>query len=213
VSAVVKLGLVLGLTVVGALWADRAPALSVRAMSPAEVAENAALVVIARVEHLHTRTEASGAVVEHLRLHVHETWKGRVVETWPLRQWRGHAGTAGTRTVPGLPLLEAGKTYLLFLPAPTERPALPIVVGGEQGVFEAQATPDGWRFTDRAGRAVVGLADGTLLYETPNVSSAPVMRPGAGAVLTTSSPKPALPATTPAQVAQAWRNLVVETGP
>lgn len=212
-STVVKLGLVLGLAVAGTLSADHAVALSVRAMSPAEVARNSALVVIARVEHLRTQTDASGAVVEHLRLHVHETWKGRVVETWPLRQWRGHAGTAGTRTVPGLPLLESGKSYLLFLPAPSERPALPIVVGGEQGVFEAQSTPEGWRFTDHAGRAVVGLRDGTLLYETPAAPSTAVMRPGEGAVFTGPSREPGPPATTPAQVAQAWRTLVVETGP
>ncbi len=212
-STVVKLGLALGFALVGTVWADRAVALSVRAMSPVEVAENAALVVIARVEHLRTQTDASGAVVEHLRLHVHETWKGRVVETWPLRQWRGHAGTAGTRTVAGLPLLESGKTYLLFLPAPSERPALPVVVGGEQGVFEAQSTAQGWRFTDRAGRAVVGLTDTAVVYETPAAPSAAVMRPGEGAVFTGPTREPAPPATTPAQVAQAWRTLVVGTGP
>ena len=134
-----------------------AGAFSVRKMTPREVAEASAIVVVARVELEGVSTTGEGAVVETLRLEVLETWKGAPQRSRSVRQWIGHrTGTGipgamtgpsrsrpsveGTRVqeVAGLPRLRDGQTYLLFLPSQTARPTLPLMVGGVQGAFEAE---------------------------------------------------------------------------
>lgn len=171
-----------------------AGALSVRAMRPEEVARAAEAVVVADVVLDGVEETPEGATVERLVLRVRETWKGEARSTRTLRQWVEHRG----RTVPGLPRLLSGRRYLLFLPPASERPVLPVTVGGAQGVYELVAGPGG---------CVVPRALEAGPSEAAHDSSSPAMRAGVGVTLSTN-PRVSEPSSDPCLRLPALRRLV-----
>ena len=174
--------------------------LSMAPMPPAELARQAADVVIVRVESAEVRSLATGTRVEDLELRVLERLKGDADSV----ERRTQVVAVGTRGagIPGNPLLEVGKTYLVFLWAPGEVPVMPLPVGGEQGVFRAEGQPGAWRFTTFGGTPVVGLTDQGPVLDVPEEGTQ--MEPGPGMRLVR---RPALPRMSPAAWLQAWRAL------
>lgn len=190
--------------------AGPAAALSVRAMTPREVADAAAVVVVAQVVDAAETVSPDGVIADRAVLDVKEVWKGPALERVDLDVYVGRVVPAGRVGVPGLPRLVVGRTYLLFLPAagPAGLPALPAFVGGEQGVFEVTPGSDGPIFRDLAGTRVVGLAEAALVYERRESIPVGRMRAGTGVVLTPSArPTPQAPPD-PDRLASAWRRLV-----
>jgi hypothetical protein len=191
-----------------------ASALSVRAMTPREVADAAAVVVVAQVVDVVETVSPDGVIADRAVLDVKEVWKGPALERLDLDVYLGRITTAGQMGVPGLPRLVAGRTYLLFLPAagPAGVHALPAFVGGAQGVFEVTSDPDGLAFRKLTGTRVVGLTEEDLVYERRETIPVGRMRAGSGVVLTPSArPTPqAMP--DPNRLAAAWRRLVQAGG-
>lgn len=190
-----------------------AAALSVRAMSPREVAEAAGLVVVAEVVDTAESVAPDGVISEHAVLDVKEVWKGPALERLDLEVYLGRVAPAGRLGVPGLPRLVAGRTYLLFLPAagPAGVHALPAFVGGAQGLFEVTPGADGPAFRDLGGRRIVGLTDENLVYERREEVLVGQMRAGAGVTLNARA-RPSPPEMPAAGLAAAWRRLVQAGG-
>jgi hypothetical protein len=203
----VALGLMLAL-------ASPAAALSVRAMTPREVAAAAEVVVVAEVVDTVETVAPDGVIADRAVLAVKEVWKGPALERIDLDVYVGRITTAGQMGVPGLPRLVSGRTYLLFLPGtgPAGVHALPAFVGGAQGLFEVSPGPDGPIFRDLTGTRIVGLTEETLVYERRETRPVGRMRAGSGVVLgddTHGWPR-AVP--DPAGLAAAWRRLVQAGG-
>jgi len=159
------LGLAAALTLVG----HDAGALTYRPQTPTTVAAASARVVIATIEAARLERTPEGAEIDVLTLLVHETWRGPRSGRLAIRQVRTvrDAQTGGRAVIAGNPVLTPGGTYLLFLPAEVELPQVPATVAGENGVYQAVRTPDGWSFRTLEGLKIIDVTPTGLVLDAP----------------------------------------------
>jgi hypothetical protein len=194
--------------------AGPAAALQLRSMTPREVADAAAVVVVAEVVDTVETVLPDGVIAERAVLDVKEVWKGPALERIDLDVYVGRITTAGQKGVLGLPRLVSGRTYLLFLPGtgPAGVHALPAFVGGAQGLFEVSPGPDGPIFRDLHGTRIVGLTEETLVYDRRERRPVGRMRVGSGVVLGDDIHGWPRTVPDPNRLAAAWRRLVQAGG-
>ena len=148
---------------------DSAPALTYTPQTPLTVARDAAYVVIATVAVLEPGYTPDGAEIDWLTLDVHEQWRGRRTQRLRVRQVRTvqDAETGARAMFAGNFALDQGRTYLLFLPAETELPTVPLTVAGEMGAYRALQTATGWAFSTLSGQTVLDVTAERWLLDAP----------------------------------------------
>lgn len=146
-----------------------AAALTYTPQTPLTVARDSAYVVIATVAVLEPGYTPEGAEIDWLTLDVHEQWRGPRAGRLRVRQVRTvQDAETGTRAVfAGNFALEQGRTYLLFLPAETELPTVPLTVAGESGAYRALRTATGWSFSTLSGQTVLDVTAERWLLDAP----------------------------------------------
>lgn len=139
------------------LWCSSAVALSVRPLSPVELAQLSEQVVIVEVARAVPETTPEGVAVERLTLRVLERWKGVGGATLERRQvlTLRDAPTGAVVEVPGLPRVRAGEVWLMFLPPEGPLPTLGLSVAASAGLFRVRPTAGGARFETADGLPVV----------------------------------------------------------
>ncbi len=194
-----------GVALALALSAAAGPALALtyRPQTPVSVAASSERVVVATIETAQRTFTAEGAEIDVLTLSVHETWRGPRTARLRVRQVRTvqDADRGGRAMIAGNPVLEAGATYLLFLPPELELPQVPATVAGENGAYRAVRGAAGWSFRTLDGRAVVDVGPERIVLDAPP-DPRMVYPPG-------QSPLPSRPA---ADLASRWRALVARAG-
>jgi hypothetical protein len=146
-----------------------ASALTYTPQTPLTVARDAAYVVIATVAVLEPAYTPEGAEIDWLTLDVHEQWRGPRAQRLRVRQVRTvqDAETGARAMFAGNFALEQGRTYLLFLPAETELPTVPLTVAGESGAYKALRTATGWSFSTLGGQTVLDVTAERWLLDAP----------------------------------------------
>ena len=146
-----------------------AAALTYTPQTPLTVARDAAYVVIATVAVLEPAYTPEGAEIDWLTLDVHEQWRGPAARRLRVRQVRTvqDRQTGARAMFAGNFALEQGRTYLLFLPAETELPTVPLTVAGEAGAYRALRTDAGWAFSTLGGQTVLDVTGERWLLDAP----------------------------------------------
>ena len=182
------------------LWCSSAVALSVRPLSPVELAQLAEQVVIVEVARAVPETTPEGVAVERLELRVLERWKGDGGQTLERRQvlTLRDAPTGAVVEVPGLPRVRAGEVWLMFLPPEGPLPTLGLSVAAGAGLFRVRPTAGGARFETLEGLPVVRVTAERLWTVTPP--------PPASVEVVVGERAP--PPSPDAQLAHQWRALV-----
>jgi hypothetical protein len=131
------------------LWACcAAAAATLQQLSLDQMAQSATAIVRARV----TGSSASftgSTIYTHYKLQISETWKGA-----PAPEVMLPGGVAGglRQSFPGVPTLQTGAEYVLFL-WKSSSTGITHIVGLSQGIFNVSSTPNS---SAQAGRPVIG---------------------------------------------------------
>jgi len=182
------------------LWGVSALALSVRPLSPVDLAQHSEQVVIAEVVRAVPETTPEGVAVERLELRVLERWRGQGEDTLERRQvlTLRDATTGAMVEVPGLPRVRAGEVWLMFLPPEGPLPNLGLSVAAGAGLFRVRDVAGSLRFETAEGLPVVRV--------TPERISTVSPPPPASAEVVVGERLPVPPPD--AQLAQRWRAIV-----
>ena len=165
----VRGAVVAGLAVAAAVAA--AEATSIRRMEIGEIARRADLVLIGTVEGNRTRLASAPGnrtrIFTDYELGDVSTWKGSVPTSNHVASFVGGSLHGRTLGVEGVPVLEEGKRYLLFL---GEKEPLCPVIGWDQGIFILVDGPDGRILVRRKdGSPVSSAAGGTISSSGPSM--------------------------------------------
>ncbi|HWE48493.1 MAG TPA: hypothetical protein VG273_01815 [Bryobacteraceae bacterium] len=127
-----------------------APAATLRQLSLPQVAASATAVVHARVTGSYA-SFSGPTIYTHYKLQISETWKGSPVTEVMLP---GGVAKGLRQSFPGVPALQTGSDYVLFLWTSTLT-GITHVVGLNQGIFDVTLQSDG---TPQASRPRIGEA-------------------------------------------------------
>jgi hypothetical protein len=155
----------------GALAVFAADATTVRRMSLGEIARRSSLVVVGTVEGTSTRlaTAPGGRtrIFTDVDLVDLSVWKGSVPTENLVLSLVGGARHGRSLAVEGVPVLEPGRRYLLFLGEPDREPLCPIL-GWGQGMFPLEEGPGGSLLVRREdGAPVASVAGGEVSVDGP----------------------------------------------
>ncbi len=124
--------------------AQFATAATLQQLSMDQMTQSATAIVRARVTGSYSSLTKS-TIYTHYKLQVTESWKG-----FPTAEVMLPGGTAGgyTQSVPGVPALETGTEYVMFLwTSPST--GITHLVGLTQGIFSVSKQPDGSMMASR----------------------------------------------------------------
>jgi hypothetical protein len=142
-------GVIVGLLLCGVLWlCSNAAAATLQQLSLDQMSQSATAIVRARV----TGSSASftgSTIYTHYKLQISETWKGA-----PAAEVTLPGGVAGgyRQSFPGVPALQTGADYVLFL-WKSSRTGITHVVGLNQGILNVAPQADG---SYQVGRPAIG---------------------------------------------------------
>jgi hypothetical protein len=137
-------------------------ATTVRRLTLTEIRDAADTIVLGTVENSWSAWNDQGTMIQtHYRIHVEQVLRGPKQEPSLIVSFGGGATGSTSMDIAGMPQLDRGKRYLLFLYL--GKPYLSPIVGFRQGIFEVQLVQ-----TENGQQTVVLSLDGELVVSLPN---------------------------------------------